>query len=381
MQHKFPEEFFHTKNTETKEKVYDILYVGEDKSVIEALSSNDEINLINKINGYLAVSWLENNPQPYAIISEIVIPGMSGFLMHSEIYSNMTQQSLPFIMIDENYTLENKAEALKQNIDDIYNKPINSERLLFRLEFLHEFKLKKNIISYLEDRKSTFKIPIWKRTFDILFTSFAVLALSPIYLLTILLIRLESKGPIFYNATRVGAGLNIFPFHKFRSMYVGTDSATKMKELAALNQYTNESEQKEIDAGPVYDCPRCNKAEEPCSPILKDNKGKDICEYQYNNWKKKKEKNVFVKYANDPRITKVGKFIRKTSIDELPQLFNILKGDMSIVGNRPIPMYESELITSDAWGERFNAPAGLTGLWQVSKRGKAEMSEIGRAHV
>ncbi|MBT7491463.1 MAG: sugar transferase [Bacteroidetes bacterium] len=108
---------------------------------------------------------------------------------------------------------------------------------------------------------------------------------------------------------------------------------------------------------------------------LKDNKGKDICEYQYNNWKKKKEKNVFVKYANDPRITKVGKFIRKTSIDELPQLFNILKGDMSIVGNRPIPMYESELITSDAWGERFNAPAGLTGLWQVSKRGKAEMSE------
>ena len=79
---------------------------------------------------------------------------------------------------------------------------------------------------------------------------------------------------------------------------------------------------------------------------------------------------AFVKIENDPRITKVGKFIRKYSIDELPQLFNILKGDMSIVGNRPLPLYEAEKLTVDSSIDRFMAPAGLTGLWQVEERGK-----------
>ena len=98
-----------------------------------------------------------------------------------------------------------------------------------------------------------------------------------------------------------------------------------------------------------------------------------VAESDFNKEKQEEIENAFVKIENDPRVTKVGKFIRKTSIDELPQLFNILKGDMSIVGNRPLPLYEAEKLTADASIDRFMAPAGLTGLWQVEERGKGGM--------
>jgi lipopolysaccharide/colanic/teichoic acid biosynthesis glycosyltransferase len=109
-----------------------------------------------------------------------------------------------------------------------------------------------------------------------------------------------------------------------------------------------------------------------------------VCDYWYNFQKKESAKNnsTFVKIVNDPRVTRVGKFIRNTSIDELPQLINVIKGDMSIVGNRPLPVYEAELLTEDALSKRFLAPAGITGLWQVELRGKGgNMSEEERKRL
>jgi lipopolysaccharide/colanic/teichoic acid biosynthesis glycosyltransferase len=98
-----------------------------------------------------------------------------------------------------------------------------------------------------------------------------------------------------------------------------------------------------------------------------------VAESDFSKEKEEEINNAFVKIENDPRVTKVGRFIRKYSIDELPQLFNILKGDMSIVGNRPLPLYEAEKLTIDTSIDRFMAPAGLTGLWQVEERGKGGM--------
>ena len=230
-----------------------------------------------------------------------------------------------------------------------------------------------------------FKIPLWKRLFDIFFSLLAIIILSPVFIITAIAIRLESKGPIIFKSKRVGTNYTIFNFLKFRSMYA--DAEQRLKEVAkeAGNQYA-EKEEEEKEHQSTITAPLGDEAEMmmmdmgmESDMMISDDEvmlvGDDfvVAESDFNKEKEEDNNNAFVKIENDPRVTKVGKFIRKYSIDELPQLFNILKGDMSIVGNRPLPLYEAEKLTVDSSIDRFMAPAGLTGLWQVEERGKGGM--------
>jgi lipopolysaccharide/colanic/teichoic acid biosynthesis glycosyltransferase len=358
-----------------------ILYIGSSSEGIDFLSTNPEISLVVQQNALSAVQYLESGILPDAILCEIFITGGSGFKMFNFVRENLKLATIPFILLSFEFRKEHFKQSFDKKIDDFFVLPIESvDALLGRIRFLADYRKKYPDNKPADAEIIRPKMPWSKRIFDIAVASFALMFLSPVLLIVIIAIRLESKGKVFYASKRLGK--KTFNFYKLRSMRKGSDA-----ELANLakekNQYSPWQSQESIDY--LKPCPKCMALPdgEFCSPVLHIGKY-HICDYWYINQKKEinRSRSVFIKISNDPRITRVGKFIRNTSIDELPQLINVIKGDMSIVGNRPLPLYEAELLTINTISKRFLAPAGITGLWQVELRGKGGvMSEEERRRL
>jgi lipopolysaccharide/colanic/teichoic acid biosynthesis glycosyltransferase len=275
-----------------------------------------------------AFYWLENQilsgaELPVAIISDYELSEGNVYSFYYKISSNRLLKLIPFIVIGDAKNREEKIKSLKIGIDDFYTDTVCAADINGRIQFLKEFK---KLTAHLEPTTEInlshffplFNMPILKRLIDILISGISLIVLSPLFMLISLLILLDSKGPVFYISKRAGTGFKIFDFYKFRTMRVNADQ--ELESIKHLNQY--------------------------------DSNGNAS----------------FFKIVNDPRTTRLGKFLRSTFLDELPQMINVLKGDMSLVGNRPLPLYEAEKLTKDQWAKRFLAPAGITGLWQVTKR-------------
>jgi exopolysaccharide biosynthesis polyprenyl glycosylphosphotransferase len=175
---------------------------------------------------------------------------------------------------------------------------------------------------------------IIKRASDIIIAALALALLAPVWLVVALLIKLDSRGPVFYKQERVGMDGRLFLFYKFRTMKTGTDDAAHreyLKQYIAGQSETNLGDEEK----PVY------------------------------------------KLRGDTRITRLGRILRRLSLDELPQLLNVLRGDMSVVGPRPPIPYEVEAY--ELWHrKRLDMKPGLTGLWQVSGRNRLPFEEMVR---
>ena len=344
-----------------------LLYVGIDNTIVDQFTVlHEKVDLYNIENSLLAIKWLKENKSIDAILCDKHIPGQDGIQFYENLRLELaSEHSIPFILIAKEHNKNDLAKAVKQGIDDYYVQPLSPNNILDRVQFLKELKsnLKKEKISSpkREDVKE-YKIGLWKRAFDIILASTVLIFAAPFLLMVIIAIRIESKGKVYYISKRVGTGYKIFNFLKLRSMY--PDSDKRLKEFEHLNQYTDTEELTHTSEPEIIDELELNGVK-----LIGDDD--EVDEKQHNKKRLENTKSAFVKFDNDPRITKVGKIIRKLSIDELPQLINVLKGDMSIIGNRPLPLYEAEMLTTDEWTDRFNGPAGISGLWQVEARGRS----------
>ncbi|MGY4538274.1 lipopolysaccharide/colanic/teichoic acid biosynthesis glycosyltransferase/CheY-like chemotaxis protein [Mucilaginibacter sp. UYNi724] len=253
------------------------------------------------------------------------------FELVNRLRQNFLMNGLIIVLLSTRKDKKLVQKAMQMKLHDFYTYPFATSDLRERLNFLVKFKLIKPRLQELSIKvDTTYKMPFGKRFLDLAIAGGMFVCLMPVMAAVAIAVKLDSKGPVFYTSKRVGTGYKIFDFYKFRSMR--TDADQLLAQMAVTNnQYAAE--------------------EEGAS------------------------KSAFVKIKDDPRVTKLGNFLRKSSLDELPQLFNIIRGDMSVVGNRPLPVYEAEMLTSNEWSMRFLGPAGLTGLWQISKRGKEDMSE------
>ncbi len=311
------------------------LYLGEDKVLANQI--NDKFHA-----GFIAESFVEcarlYNDLPRDQYPDVIfidldfdrhsLRSFQHFLNYKKISgrtvviynaARLNKDAVNFIkehqLVDDVVKLSNCGESLIRKIHFLKKVKSNVQRSL-------RFEVRRVAKTVKESKHGLF----FKRLVDIIFASMALLILAPVFLVIAIAIKFDSPGPVIYSSLRAGRGFRIFKFYKFRTMIVDADK--KIEEYAHLNQY------------------HVSKEGEP----------------------------MFVKIANDPRITKLGHFLRNTSLDELPQFINVLLGDMSLVGNRPLPLYEASTLTTNEHVERFMAPAGITGLWQIEKRGKTEMS-------
>ena len=221
----------------------------------------------------------------------------------------------------DNLTQHKKETKRKRLYDIKTNNHLSSEKVISK-DFVIRRDFNGKVIRQFEGmdmkkiyEQKPFAYRFFKRFFDIFFSGLGLIVLSPIFIITAIAIKLEDGGPVFFVGKRWGKDFKYFPMYKFRSMCVGAEKMTNVV-------------------------------------VTEDDKN-----------------GMAFKIKDDPRVTRVGKFMRKTTIDELPQLFNVLKGDMSLVGPRPIQTIGESGDSYDL--QRWCVKPGITCIWQTC--GRAEV--------
>jgi lipopolysaccharide/colanic/teichoic acid biosynthesis glycosyltransferase len=324
-------------------KKLDFFYIGKRSGVIDTLIKTFESGyaaenaeqariMLKRLTAY-------STKAPDVIIAEGSLGHNALFLFYQYISTAKHLSNVPFFVEGSDLAPAELAKfGTEPFADDVISlKTLDNDKLVSKIKFWTKIKQRiiavQKPVSEKASQVSNSPADLSKRGFDIVISALLMILLSPVFLLIIAALKIQSKGPVFYISKRAGRGYNIFNFYKFRTMEVEANS--RIADFTHLNIY---------------------------NPL-------------------KSEGPLFIKIDNDPRITRLGAFLRKRSLDELPQLWNVFKGDMSLVGNRPLPLYEAATLTTDEWAKRFMAPAGMTGLWQIRKKTKYKMTAEERINL
>ncbi len=213
--------------------------------------------------------------------------------------------------------------------------------------------LQNNLQNYIEPTKtlpsnptqprSPFGYSVWKRLIDIVVSACVLVIITPVLFVLGVIIKLDSKGPVFFQQKRVGQNGKLFTCLKLRSMYTNADPEVHRRYVQAFMQ----------NSAPLLPSAQPHAAESANTTTTAP---------------------VF-KLMNDPRVTRIGHFLRKSSLDELPQFWNVLKGEMSLVGPRPALPYEVENY-DPVQRQRLSVPQGITGWWQVYGRSRVTFDQV-----
>lgn len=317
-------------------KKLEFFYIGRKSGVIDSLIKSFDSGYAAE-NAEQARNMIKNllartSSVPDVIIAEASLPQSSLSEFSAFLSSHNKLNTVPFFIEGSGLKDTEIAQYAQQaGADDvILLSELTKEKLYAKVNFWKRIKDNAIKAQNPEEKQMDAVQPVvsdfTKRIFDIVISAVLMVLFSPLFLLIIIALKIESKGPVFYISKRAGRGYRIFNFYKFRTMEV--EANDKITDVSHLNMY---------------------------NPLQPDGP-------------------VFIKIDNDPRVTRLGAFLRKCSLDELPQLLNVFKGDMSLVGNRPLPLYEAASLTTDQWAGRFMAPAGMTGLWQIRRKTKFKMT-------
>ena len=340
--------FRNASTTDSETPVRNILLIGDAAAAYSQRLNRQgyvcyETGSIHEARNTLLLEYFRmDRPMPDAIICDIRME--ESLISHFASYLSVTKEyaSIPFIVLlgDDNDDHGGRSPLPSfdptgfRGVDDVFDGGVTVDELCAKIDVLKKYKHFHKTLPYYDREPATANEAIvekirprrvLQRTLDIIVSASALTVLSPVFLLIGAAIRLDSKGSILYASPRAGRAYRIFKFYKFRTLVA--DAVARIAQVKHLNQYDAS------DTGPS-----------------------------------------FLKIDNDPRVTRLGRFLRNTSMDELPQLINVLLGDMSLVGNRPLPLYEACTLTADESAQRFLAPAGMSGLWQIKKRGQPNMS-------
>ena len=327
--------------------------------------------------GFHAFQWLQKTQQashkdistssqlPEAIICAYRYLDGNAITFIQQLQINRSYRDIPFIVISEDSISHSKEELLRYGIDDWFLLSDSQENILNRLTFLIAYK-HRYIQLKTTQAQFDYTLPRYKRIFDLILSSLALVVFAPLMGLIALLIKLESHGPVLQVSRKVGRAYKIFDFYKFRTTKVLPEHTGFGKPLSKEDRIPNTET--------IKQCLSCALYERPC--VFPTHDGREIlCGKTHHSLRKEQIP------AQKGKTTRLGRWLRRSSLDEIPQLLHVLRGEMSIVGNRPLALDEAEELTRDEWAERFAAPAGITGLWQVKSRFNGELNGLSRKEI